>query len=108
MAAHPGIPIAFYCKSKAPYTRPSFSAEFSQKLDRSCILPRNPAVCTLSAEETDEDLVGPNREHVLYFLVSQRGNLARRDPRRLHKELDEQNYVFCPSSSSDVCTGPER
>ena len=61
-------------------------------------------VCTLFDKKTVEDLVGPNTEHVLYFLVVQWEISARRDPRRLHKELDEQNDVFRPSSSSDVCT----
>ena len=64
-------------------------------------------MCTLFAEETDEDVVGPKREPVPHFLVSQWEKLARRDPRRLHKELDEQNHVFCPSSFSDVCTGQD-
>ena len=55
-------------------------------------------------EETVEKLDEPKREHVLYFLDGNGENWLVKFLKRLHKELDEQNDVFRPSSFSVVCT----
>ena len=64
-------------------------------------------MCTLLAEETDEELVEPNREHVLYFLVSQWGNLSRRDPSQGTRRAKHIEFLVKPPSQVSPLTNEE-